>query len=74
MKLVRENIASASNDLKTTIIQSQRMYRKRMSKARKLCAKSDKKYLVYGLKDLIPSSWECDLSGLRKDILKNLII
>ena len=74
IKLVQENIASVSNDLKNTIITSQKNYRKRMNKARKLCAKADKKYLFYGLKDLIPSSWECDLSGERKDIFNNLII
>ena len=63
MKLVRNNIATASNNLKNQIIKSQKDYRKRMIKARKLCAKSEKKYLLYGLKDLIPESWECDISG-----------
>ena len=63
MKLFQENLASVSNDLKNEIIRSQRTYRKRMSKARQLCRKSEKKFVPYGLKDLIPSSWECDISG-----------
>lgn len=62
MKLARENAALVSMNLRRLIIQSQRDYRKRLSKTRKLCAKSDK-YLLYGLKNSIPESWGCDLPG-----------
>ena len=57
---MRQNVEKASNDLKAAIFKSQRVYRKRLRKARKLCEKADEKYVPYGLTDLVPASWECE--------------
>ena len=63
MQVVRDNISKASTALKTELINAQQNYRKRMRKARQLCAKADEKYLPYGLAKFIPESWECGFPG-----------
>jgi hypothetical protein len=62
MDVMRNNFHKANKELKMTMVQTTIKIKEMAKKSYALCQKAQMKYIPFGLEDLLPATWECEIN------------